>query len=144
MFFLDAPGFLVILFGIPMLALLFLWIHVVKERLDEIRSGEEDDLSNTDYELQERVGNVRFGERKYHSNKEYRKRYFTGFKTLVGGELKAYNEMMNEARALATKRMVEEAEAMGADAVVNIRYASSAIMGGAAEVIAYGTAVKFI
>ena len=65
------------------------------------------------------------------------------FKTLVGGELKAYNEMMNDARALATKRMVEEAEAMGADAVVNIRYASSAIMQGAAEVIAYGTAVKF-
>ena len=50
-----------------------------------------------------------------------------GFKTLVGGELKAYNEMMNEARALATKRMVEEAEKLGADAVVNIRYASSAI-----------------
>ncbi|MBQ3201904.1 MAG: YbjQ family protein [Clostridia bacterium] len=66
------------------------------------------------------------------------------FKTLVGGELKAYNDMMNEARALATKRMVAEAEAMGADAVVNIRYASSAIMQGAAEVIAYGTAVKFI
>ena len=67
----------------------------------------------------------------------------SAFKTLVGGELKAYNEMMNEARALATKRMVEEAEALGADAVVNIRYASSAIMQGAAEVIAYGTAVKF-
>ena len=66
------------------------------------------------------------------------------FKTLVGGELKAYNEMMNEARALATKRMVAEAEAFGADAIVNIRYASSAIMQGAAEVIAYGTAVKFI
>ena len=66
-----------------------------------------------------------------------------GFKTLVGGELKAYNEMMNEARALATKRMVEEAESLGADAVVNVRYASSAIMQGAAEVIAYGTAVKF-
>ena len=65
------------------------------------------------------------------------------FKTLVGGELKAYNEMMNEARALATKRMVEEAENLGADAVVNVRYASSAIMGGAAEVITYGTAVKF-
>ena len=65
------------------------------------------------------------------------------FKTLVGGELKAYNEMMNEARAIATKRMVEEAENLGADAVVNVRYASSAIMGGAAEVIAYGTAVKF-
>lgn len=66
------------------------------------------------------------------------------FKTLVGGELKAYNEMMNEARAIATKRMVEEAEALGADAVVNIRYASAAVMQGAAEVIAYGTAVKFI
>ncbi len=66
------------------------------------------------------------------------------FKTLVGGELKAYNEMMNDARALATKRMVEEAEALGADAVVNIRYASSAVMQGAAEVIVYGTAVKFV
>lgn len=66
------------------------------------------------------------------------------FKTLVGGELKSYNEMMNDARAIATKRMVAEAEAMGADAVVNIRYASSAIMQGAAEVIAYGTAVKFV
>ena len=66
------------------------------------------------------------------------------FKTLVGGELKSYNEMMNEARALATKRMVEEAENLNADAVVNIRYASSAIMQGAAEVIVYGTAVKFV
>ena len=66
------------------------------------------------------------------------------FKTIVGGELKSYNEMMNDARALATKRMVEEAEGLGADAIVNIRYASSAIMQGAAEVIAYGTAVKFI
>ena len=65
------------------------------------------------------------------------------FKTLVGGELKAYNEMMNDARALATKRMVEEAEALGADAVVNIRYASAAVMQEAAEVMAYGTAVKF-
>ncbi len=66
-----------------------------------------------------------------------------GFKTLVGGELKAYTEMMNEARDLATRRMVEEAEKLGADAIVNIRYASSAVMQGAAEVIAYGTAVKF-
>jgi len=65
------------------------------------------------------------------------------FKTLVGGELKAYTEMMNNARALATKRMVEQAEALGADAVVNIRYASAAVMANAAEVMAYGTAVKF-
>lgn len=65
------------------------------------------------------------------------------FKTLVGGELTSYNEMMNEARALATKRMMEEAESLGADAIVNIRYASASVMAGAAEVMAYGTAVKF-
>ncbi len=64
-------------------------------------------------------------------------------KTLVGGELTSYNQMMNEARALATKRMVEEAEALGADAVINVRYASSSVMQGAAEVIVYGTAVKY-
>lgn len=66
-----------------------------------------------------------------------------GLKTLVGGELTKYNEMMNNARALATKRMVEEAEAMGADAVVCVRYSSASIMQSAAEVMAYGTAVKF-
>ena len=66
------------------------------------------------------------------------------FKMMVGGELRDYNEMMNEARAIATKRMVAEAEELGADAIVNIRYASSAIMQGAAEVIAYGTAVRFV
>ena len=66
------------------------------------------------------------------------------FKSLIGGELRSYNDMMNEARALATKRMVEEAESLGADAVINIRYASSAVMQNAAEVIVYGTAVKFI
>ncbi len=66
-----------------------------------------------------------------------------GLKTLVGGELTKYNEMMNNARALATKRMVEEAEGLGADAIVSIRYASAAVMQSAAEVMAYGTAVKF-
>ena len=67
-----------------------------------------------------------------------------GFKTIVGGELKSYTQMMDEARAIATRRMVEEAEALGADAVVNVRYASSAIMQGAAEVMAYGTAVRYL
>lgn len=66
------------------------------------------------------------------------------FKTLVGGELKSYTDMMNAARQLATDRMVQEAQSLGADAVVNVRFASSAIMAGAAEVMAYGTAVKFI
>jgi uncharacterized protein YbjQ (UPF0145 family) len=66
-----------------------------------------------------------------------------GLKTLVGGELTKYNETMNDARALATKRMVGEAEAMGADAVVAVRYSSASVMQSAAEVMAYGTAVKF-
>jgi len=67
----------------------------------------------------------------------------SGLKMLVGGELTAYSEMINEARAIATKRMVEEAETLGADAVINVRYATSAIMQGAAEVMVYGTAVRF-
>ena len=66
-----------------------------------------------------------------------------GFKTLVGGELKKYNEMMDGARRIATERMVAEAQSIGADAVGAVRYATSAIMQGAAEVMAYGTAVKF-
>ena len=70
------------------------------------------------------------------------KDFMAGMKTLVGGEIKGYTEMLVEARQIATKRMVDEAEAMGADAIVNIRFGSSAVMQGAAEVIAYGTAVK--
>ena len=65
-------------------------------------------------------------------------------KTLVGGELTGYTEMLTEARQIATKRMVDEAEALSADAIVGVRYGSSQIMQGAAEVIAYGTAVRFI
>ena len=64
-------------------------------------------------------------------------------KTLVGGEIAGYTEMLVEARQIATKRMVDEAEALGADAVVNIRYASASIMQGAAEITVYGTAVRY-
>jgi len=64
-------------------------------------------------------------------------------KSLVGGELTAYTEMMNESRDIATQRMIEEAEKLGADAIVNVRYASSSIMKAASEILAYGTAVKF-
>ena len=76
-------------------------------------------------------------------SKHMGKDIMSGFKTIVGGELTAYSEMLNEARAIATKRMVAEAEGFGADAVINIRYATSNIMQGAAEVMVYGTAVKF-
>ena len=68
----------------------------------------------------------------------------SSLKTIVGGEIVDYTNMMTEARAIATQRMVEDAQKLDADAVINVRYASSAIMQGAAEIIAYGTAVKFV
>lgn len=68
--------------------------------------------------------------------------FMAGMKTIVGGEIAGYTEMLVTARQIATKRMVDDAESLGADAVINVRYGSSSVMSGAAEVIAYGTAVK--
>lgn len=65
-----------------------------------------------------------------------------GFRQLVGGEIKEYTEMLSEAREIALKRMIEKAEEMGADAIINVRFTTSAVMGGAAEILVYGTAVK--
>lgn len=76
-------------------------------------------------------------------SKNFGKDFMASMKTLVGGEIVGYTEMLVEARQIATKRMVDEAEALGADAVVNVRFGSAAVMQGAAEVIAYGTAVKY-
>ena len=75
-------------------------------------------------------------------SKNFGRDFMAGMKTLVGGEIVGYTEMLTEARQIATKRMVDEASALGADAILNIRFGSSAVMQGAAEVIAYGTAVK--
>ena len=76
-------------------------------------------------------------------SKNLGKDFMAGMKTLVGGEIEGYTEMLVTARQIATKRMVDEAENLGADAVVNVRYGSSSVMQGAAEVVAYGTAVKY-
>ena len=65
-----------------------------------------------------------------------------GMKTIVGGEIKGYTEMLSEARKIATERMIAEAESLGADAIVGIRYGSSEALQGAAEILAYGTAIK--
>ena len=65
-----------------------------------------------------------------------------GFKNLVGGELKGYTELLTESRRQATERMMQQAQQLGADAVVNVRFTTSAITSGAAELYAYGTAVK--
>lgn len=67
-----------------------------------------------------------------------------GLKGVVGGELKGYTEMLADSREIATERMIAEAKALGADAIIGIRYSSSAIMEGASEVLAYGTAVKYL
>lgn len=76
-------------------------------------------------------------------SKHFGNDFMAGMKTLVGGEIHSYTEMLNEARQMATKRMVDEAETLGADAIINVRYGSSSVMQGAAEVIAYGTAVRY-
>ena len=76
-------------------------------------------------------------------SKNFGKDFMAGMKTLVGGEIKGYTDMLTEARQIATKRMVDEAEQLGADAIVGVRYSSSSVMQGAAEVLAFGTAVKF-
>ena len=77
-------------------------------------------------------------------SKNIGKDFMAGMKTLVGGEIVGYTEMLTEARQIATKRMVDEAEALGADAIINIRFGSSSVMQGAADVIAYGTAVRVL
>ena len=100
-------------------------------------------LVNTDYITGKKLEMLGLVKGSTIQSKNLGKDIAQGFKTLVGGELRGYTAMMNEARAMATKRMVAEAEELGADAVVNVRYASAAVMQGAAEVMAYGTAVKF-
>ena len=76
-------------------------------------------------------------------SKNFGRDFMAGLKTLVGGEIAGYTEMLNEARQIATKRMVDDAEKLGADAVSGVRYGSAAVMQGAAEIVAYGTAIKF-
>lgn len=100
-------------------------------------------LVNTDFITDKEIETLSIVKGSTIQSKHMGKDIMSGLKTIVGGELTSYNEMMNEARALATKRMVDEAENLGANGVINIRYASSAIMQGAAEVIVYGTAVRF-
>lgn len=77
------------------------------------------------------------------TSKHIGKDFMSSLKTIVGGELKAYTEMMSEARNIAKKRMIDEAEKIGADAIIAVRYASSAIVQGSSEIIVYGTAIKF-
>lgn len=74
-------------------------------------------------------------------SKHIGKDFMAGLKTIVGGEITEYTEMLENARQIAIGRMVKEAENKGANAVLNIRFATSAVMQGAAELMVYGTAV---
>ncbi len=100
-------------------------------------------LVNTDFISGKELETIRLVRGSTIRSKHIGKDLMAGLKTIVGGELTGYSEMLNEARAIATKRMVEDAETTGADAVINIRYATSNVAQGAAEVLVYGTAVKF-
>lgn len=91
------------------------------------------------YEITEALGIVKG---QIVQSKNIGKDFMAGMKTIVGGEITSYTDMISMARSMATKRMVDEATNLGADAVINVRYGSSSVMNGAAEIIAYGTAVK--
>lgn len=100
-------------------------------------------LVNIDYipgeEIREALGIVKG---QVVQSKNIGRDFMAGMKTIVGGEISSYTEMISTARQIATKRMVDEAKSLGADAIINIRYGSSSVMNGAAEIIVYGTAVK--
>ena len=100
-------------------------------------------LVNTDYTSGKELETIGIVKGSIVQTKNFGKDFMAGIKTLVGGEVTEYTDMLNQARQIAVKRMVDEAQALDADAVVNVRYASSSVMQGAAEVIAYGTAVKY-
>ncbi len=100
-------------------------------------------LVNTDYISGKELETLGVVKGNIVQTKNFGKDFMAGIKTLVGGEVREYTDMLNQARQIAVKRMVDEAQALGADAVVNVRYASASVMQGAAEVIAYGTAVKY-
>lgn len=101
-------------------------------------------LVNTDFISGKELETLRLVRGSTIRSKHLGKDLMAGLKTIVGGELTGYSEMINEARAIATKRMVEDAESLSADAVINIRYATSNVAQGAAEVLVYGTAVRFV
>jgi len=100
-------------------------------------------ITNTDFipgkEIKEVLGLVRGNTIQA---KHIGKDIVAGLRTVVGGEIKEYTNMLSEAREIALKRMIDKAEKLGADAVINVRFMTSAVMASAAEILAYGTAVK--
>ncbi len=100
-------------------------------------------IVNTDYISGKEIETIQLVKGSIVFSKNVVRDVFAGLKTIVGGEIKGYSEMMSEARQKATERMIQEATSIGADAIVNVRYSTSNLMASAAEIIAYGTAVRF-
>ena len=100
-------------------------------------------IVNTDYISGKEIETIQLVKGSIVFSKNVVRDVFAGLKTLIGGEIAGYSEMMSQARQKATERMMNEAAMIGADAIVNVRYATSNLMASAAEVIAYGTAVRF-
>jgi len=100
-------------------------------------------IVNTDYISGKEIETIQLVKGSVVFSKNVVRDIFAGLKTIIGGEIAGYTEMMNEARQKATERMMGEATMLGADAVVNVRLATSTLMAGAAEIIVYGTAVRF-
>lgn len=100
-------------------------------------------IYNTDYITDQEFDTIKLVKGSTVYSKNFVRDWFAGLKTIVGGEIKGYTEMMNEAREQATSRMIQEAYLCNADAVINVRFMTSAVMANAAEIICYGTAVKF-
>ena len=101
-------------------------------------------LSTTDYIAGKELENLGLVQGNVVQTKSIGKDLKAVGRTLVGGEIRDYTELLKEARGIATERMKQEAADLGADAVVAIRYSTSNIMDSASEVMAYGTAVKFV
>ena len=100
-------------------------------------------IVNTDYISGKEIETIQLVKGSIVFSKNVVRDVFAGLKTIIGGEIKGYSEMMSEARQHATDRMINEATMLGADAIVNVRYSTSSLMASAAEIIAYGTAVRF-
>lgn len=98
---------------------------------------------NTDFITGKEIETVGLVKGSTIQTKNFGKDMGAGLKSIIGGELKGYTSMMNEARDIAMDRMIDDAKNMGADGIVNVRFSTSSIMNGAAEVMAYGTAVIF-
>ena len=101
------------------------------------------DMATTDYIAGKEVEHLGLVRGNIVMTKHLGQDIMAGFKAIVGGEIQQFTELLNDARNTATERMVQEAQNLGADAIIMVRYATSQIMDPAAEVMAYGTAVRY-